>query len=65
VLRDSGALLARMGALATQERAQPGGASDTALRRLATPAALSGQIPANVATRRPERGRYLMACAAC
>jgi len=38
VLRDSGELLARMGALATQERALPGGASDTALRRLATPA---------------------------
>jgi len=38
VLRDSGALLARMGGLATQERALPGGASDIALRRLATPA---------------------------
>lgn len=38
VLRGSGALLARMGALATQERALPGGASDTALRRLAAPA---------------------------
>jgi len=38
VLRDSGALLARMGGLAAQERALPGGASDTAVRRLATPA---------------------------
>jgi hypothetical protein len=38
VLRGSGELLARMGALATQERALPGGASDTALRRLAAPA---------------------------
>jgi len=38
VLRGSGELLARMGALATQERALPGGASHTALRRLATPA---------------------------
>jgi len=38
VLRGSGELLARLGALATQERALPGGASDTALRRLAAPA---------------------------
>jgi len=38
VLRSSGELLVRMGALAAQERAQPGGASDTALRRLAAPA---------------------------
>ncbi len=38
VLRGSGELLVRMGALATQERALPGGASDTALRRLAAPA---------------------------
>lgn len=38
VLRDSSELLARMNALATQERALPGGASDTALRRLAAPA---------------------------
>jgi len=38
VLRGSGELLVRMGAMATQERALPGGASDTALRRLAAPA---------------------------
>lgn len=38
VLRDSSELQARMGALATQERALPDGASDTALRRLAAPA---------------------------
>lgn len=38
VLRSSGELLVRMGAVATQERAQPGGASHTASRRLATPA---------------------------
>jgi hypothetical protein len=38
VLRGSSKLMARMGALATQERALPGGASDTALRRLAAPA---------------------------
>jgi len=36
VLRGSGELLARMGGLAAQERALPGGASDTAMRRLAT-----------------------------
>ncbi len=38
VLRGSSELLARMGALAVQERALPGRASDTALRRLACPA---------------------------
>lgn len=38
VLRGSSELLARVGALATRERALPGGASDTALRRLAAPA---------------------------
>ena len=38
ILRDSSELLARLGALAAQERALPGGASDTALRRLAVPA---------------------------
>jgi hypothetical protein len=38
VLRDSGELLARMRALATQERQLPGGASDSALQALAAPA---------------------------
>ncbi|MBC7374028.1 MAG: hypothetical protein H7323_08575 [Frankiales bacterium] len=38
VLRGSGELQARLGALATQGRALPGGASDTALRCLAAPA---------------------------
>jgi hypothetical protein len=38
VLRGSSELLTRMAALAIQERALPGGASDTALRRLAAPA---------------------------
>lgn len=38
VLRGSSELMARMAALAIQEHALPGGASDTALRRLAAPA---------------------------
>jgi hypothetical protein len=38
VLRDSGELLSRMRALATQERQLPGGASDSALHALAAPA---------------------------
>jgi len=49
VLRDSGALLARLGGLATQERALPGGASDTALRRLATPALEFAKHASNLA----------------
>jgi len=38
VLRGSGELLARLGAVAVQERALPGGASRTAVRRLVAPA---------------------------
>jgi hypothetical protein len=38
VLRGSSELMARLAALAIQERALPGGANDTALRRLAAPA---------------------------
>lgn len=47
VLRGSGELLARLRALATQERALTGGASDRALRRLAAPALeFAAHIPA-------------------